>query len=40
MMQRLGPKKEDETVLDNGLSSCADGVFDFVQEMGGIKLTL
>ena len=37
-MQRLGPKKEDETVLDNGLSSCADRVFDFVQEMGDIKL--
>ena len=37
-MQRLGPKKEDKTVLDNGLL-CADQVFDFVQEMGGIKLT-
>ena len=33
-------KKEDKTVLDNGLSLCADQVFDFVQEMGGIKLTL
>ena len=36
----LVPKKEDEIVLDNRLSSCADRVFDFVQEMGGIKLTL
>ena len=36
----LVPKKEDETVFDNGLSSCADRVFDFVQEMGGIKLHL
>ena len=37
-MQRLGPKKEDETVLDSGLSLCTDWVFDFVQEMGDIKL--
>ena len=33
-------KKEDKTVLDNGLPLSADKVFDFVQEMGSIKLIL
>ena len=33
------PKKEEKTVLDPGLSLCADQVFDFVQEMGDLKLT-
>ena len=32
------PKKEEKTVLDTGLSLCADQVFDFVQEMGDLKL--
>ena len=34
------PQKEDKSVLDNGLSLCTDWVFDFVQVMGEIKLTL
>ena len=39
-MQRLGPqKKRKKTVLDTGLSLCADQVFDFVKEMGDLKLT-
>ena len=33
------PKKEEKTVLDTGLSLCADQVFDFVKEMGDLKLT-
>ena len=39
-MQRLGPptQKKKKTVLDSGLSLCTDWVFDFVQEMGDIKL--
>ena len=32
--------KEGKTISNNGLSLCADQVFDFVQEMEGIKLTL
>ena len=40
MVQRLGPQKEDKTVLDTGLSLCADQVFDFVQEMGDLMLSL
>ena len=32
------PPKKDKTVLDNELSLCTDQVFDFVQEMGDIKL--
>ena len=40
-MQRLGlPKKEEKTVSDTGLSLCTDQVFDFVQEMGDLKLAL
>ena len=34
------PPKKDKTVLDNGLPLSADEVFDFVQEMGNIKLIL
>ena len=37
---RLGPKKENKTVWDTGLSLCADRVLDFVQEMGDLKLAL
>ena len=33
------PKKEEKNVLGTGLSLCADQVFDFVQEMGDLKLT-
>ena len=33
------PKKRGKTVSDTGLSLCADLVFDFVQEMGDLKLT-
>ena len=33
------PKKRGKTVLDTGLSLCTDQVFDFVQEMGDLKLT-
>ena len=39
-MLRLGPKKENKTVWDTGLSLCADRVLDFVQEMGDLKLAL
>ena len=34
----LVPPKKDKTVLDNELPLCTDQVFDFVQEMGDIKL--
>ena len=34
------PQKEGKTISNNGLSLCADQVFDFVQEMGYIKLHL
>ena len=34
------PLKEGKTISNNGLSLCADYVFDFVQEMGCIKLHL
>ena len=37
-MQRLGPQKEDKTVSDTELSLRADRMFDFVQEMGDLKL--
>ena len=33
------PKKEEKTASDTGLSLNADQVFDFVQEMGDLKLT-
>ena len=33
------PQKRGKTVSDTGLSLCADQVFDFVQEMGDLKLT-
>ena len=36
----LVPEKEGKTVLDTGLSLCADRVFDLVQEMGDLKLAL
>ena len=36
----LVPQKEGKTISNNGLSLCADQVFDFVQEMGCIKLYL
>ena len=40
-MQRLGPqKKMNKTLSDPGLPLCADRVFDFVQEMGDLKLAL
>ena len=32
------PKKEDKTVSDTELSLRADRMFDFVQEMGDLKL--
>ena len=38
-MQRLGPQKKGKTVLETGLSLFADQLFDFVQEMGDLKLT-
>ena len=34
------PKKEDKTVSDTELSLRADRMFDFVQEMGDLKLAL
>ena len=36
----LVPKKENKTVSDNGLSLCADQMFDFVQKMGDLRLAL
>ena len=33
-------KKRNKTVSDTGLSLCTDWVFDFLQEMGDLKLTL
>ena len=33
-------KKRNKTVSDIGLSLCTDWVFDFLQEMGDLKLTL
>ena len=40
-MLRLGPPlKKNETVSDTGLSLCTDQIFDFVQEMGDLKLAL
>ena len=39
-MQRLDPKKEHKIVSDTGLSLWADQMFDFVQEMGDLKLVL
>ena len=33
-------KKRNKTVSDTGLTLCTDWVFDFVQEMGDLKLTL
>ena len=38
MMQRFGPPKKNKTVLDTGQSLCTDQMFDFVQEMGDLKL--
>ena len=40
-MLRLGPPpQKNETVSDTGLSLCTDQMFDFVQEMGDLKLAL
>ena len=33
-------KKRNKTVSDTGLSLCTDWLFDFLQEMGDLKLTL
>ena len=33
-------KKRNKTFSDTGLSLCTDWVFDFLQEMGDLKLTL
>ena len=38
MMQRFGPPKKNKTVSDTGQSLCTDQMFDFVQEMGDLKL--
>ena len=37
-MQRFGPPKKNKTVSDTGQSLCTDQMFDFVQEMGDLKL--
>ena len=36
----LVPRKRGKTDSDTGLSLCADQMFDFVQEMGDLKLAL
>ena len=37
-MQRFGPPQKNKTVSDTGQSLCTDQMFDFVQEMGDLKL--